>query len=163
MVSRDHGKKRHHLSQINTPECMSADRLLGGSATPLKLARWAPTAQTVEVIDEALNLPGARTRNGHRVHVGQSDEGSEAPTLGKCPIRRSGGRISRAIRSGLESTEAAPPIAAILAGRTGFLACRRSQGAYVPVGTLRRAVTYPLPAEDKNVDEITRALKRPFH
>jgi len=33
------------------------------------------------------------------------------------------------------------------------------QRAYVPVGTLRRAVTYPLPAEDKDVDEIARALK----
>jgi putative ATP-binding cassette transporter len=34
-----------------------------------------------------------------------------------------------------------------------------SQRAYVPVGTLRRAVTYPLPAEDKTVDEIAGALK----
>jgi len=33
------------------------------------------------------------------------------------------------------------------------------QRAYIPVGTLRRAVTYPLPAEDKGVDEIARALK----
>ena len=33
------------------------------------------------------------------------------------------------------------------------------QRAYVPVGSLRRAVTYPLPAEDKTVDEIARALK----
>jgi len=33
------------------------------------------------------------------------------------------------------------------------------QRAYVPVGTLRRAVTYPLPAEDRDVDEIARALK----
>ena len=33
------------------------------------------------------------------------------------------------------------------------------QRAYVPVGTLRRAVTYPLPAEDKSLDEIARALK----
>jgi vitamin B12/bleomycin/antimicrobial peptide transport system ATP-binding/permease protein len=33
------------------------------------------------------------------------------------------------------------------------------QRAYVPVGTLRRAVTYPLPAEDKDVVEIARALK----
>jgi putative ATP-binding cassette transporter len=33
------------------------------------------------------------------------------------------------------------------------------QRAYVPVGTLRRAVTYPLPAEDKTLDEIARALK----
>jgi vitamin B12/bleomycin/antimicrobial peptide transport system ATP-binding/permease protein len=33
------------------------------------------------------------------------------------------------------------------------------QRAYVPVGTLRRAVTYPLPAEDKSVDEVARALK----
>ena len=33
------------------------------------------------------------------------------------------------------------------------------QRAYVPVGTLRRAVTYPLPAEDKDVSEIARVLK----
>jgi putative ATP-binding cassette transporter len=33
------------------------------------------------------------------------------------------------------------------------------QRAYVPVGTLRRAVTYPVPAENKDVDEIARALK----
>jgi putative ATP-binding cassette transporter len=33
------------------------------------------------------------------------------------------------------------------------------QQAYVPVGTLRRAVTYPRPAEDKNLDEVGRALK----
>jgi vitamin B12/bleomycin/antimicrobial peptide transport system ATP-binding/permease protein len=33
------------------------------------------------------------------------------------------------------------------------------QRAYVPVGTLRRAVTYPLPAGDKDVAEIARALK----
>jgi len=33
------------------------------------------------------------------------------------------------------------------------------QRAYVPVGTLRRAVTYPRRAEDKGVDEIARALK----
>src|SRR5690606_34254725 len=33
------------------------------------------------------------------------------------------------------------------------------QRAYVPVGTLRRAVTYPLAAEDKTLDEIERALK----
>jgi putative ATP-binding cassette transporter len=33
------------------------------------------------------------------------------------------------------------------------------QRAYVPVGTLRRAVTYPLPAENRDVDEIARALK----
>jgi vitamin B12/bleomycin/antimicrobial peptide transport system ATP-binding/permease protein len=33
------------------------------------------------------------------------------------------------------------------------------QRAYVPVGTLRRAVTYPLPAEDRDVEEIARALK----
>ena len=33
------------------------------------------------------------------------------------------------------------------------------QRAYVPVGTLRRAVTYPLPAEDKDPAEIARALK----
>ena len=33
------------------------------------------------------------------------------------------------------------------------------QRAYVPVGTLRRAATYPLPAENKDVDEIARALK----
>ena len=48
-------------------------------------------------------------------------------------------------------------------GALGFGVHASQQGAYVPVGTLRRAVTYPLPAEDKNVDEITRALKRPFH
>jgi vitamin B12/bleomycin/antimicrobial peptide transport system ATP-binding/permease protein len=33
------------------------------------------------------------------------------------------------------------------------------QRAYVPAGTLRRAITYPLPAEDKDVDEIARALR----
>jgi putative ATP-binding cassette transporter len=33
------------------------------------------------------------------------------------------------------------------------------QQAYVPVGTLRRAVTYPRPAEDKSLDEVARALK----
>lgn len=33
------------------------------------------------------------------------------------------------------------------------------QRAYVPVGTLRRAVTYPLPAEDRDVVEIARALR----
>lgn len=33
------------------------------------------------------------------------------------------------------------------------------QRAYVPVGTLRRAVTYPLPAEDRDVAEIARALR----
>ena len=33
------------------------------------------------------------------------------------------------------------------------------QRAYVPVGTLRRAVTYPLPAEDRDIAEIARALK----
>jgi putative ATP-binding cassette transporter len=33
------------------------------------------------------------------------------------------------------------------------------QQAYVPVGTLRRAVTYPRPAEDKNLDEVGRALR----
>jgi vitamin B12/bleomycin/antimicrobial peptide transport system ATP-binding/permease protein len=33
------------------------------------------------------------------------------------------------------------------------------QQAYVPVGTLRRAVTYPRPAEDKSLDEVGRALK----
>jgi vitamin B12/bleomycin/antimicrobial peptide transport system ATP-binding/permease protein len=33
------------------------------------------------------------------------------------------------------------------------------QRAYVPVGTLRRAVTYPLPAEDRDIVEIARALK----
>ncbi len=33
------------------------------------------------------------------------------------------------------------------------------QRAYVPVGTLRRAVTYPLPAGDRNVDEIARVLR----
>lgn len=33
------------------------------------------------------------------------------------------------------------------------------QQAYVPVGTLRRAVTYPQRAEDKGIDEIVRALK----
>jgi vitamin B12/bleomycin/antimicrobial peptide transport system ATP-binding/permease protein len=33
------------------------------------------------------------------------------------------------------------------------------QRAYVPVGTLRRAVTYPRPAEDKDADEIVRVLK----
>jgi vitamin B12/bleomycin/antimicrobial peptide transport system ATP-binding/permease protein len=33
------------------------------------------------------------------------------------------------------------------------------QRAYVPVGTLRKAVTYPLPAEDRDLDAITRALK----
>jgi DNA-binding transcriptional LysR family regulator len=32
------------------------------------------------------------------------------------------------------------------------------QRACVPVGTLRRAVTYPLPAEAKEADEVTRAL-----
>jgi putative ATP-binding cassette transporter len=33
------------------------------------------------------------------------------------------------------------------------------QRVYVPVGTLRRAVTYPMPAEDKEVDEISKALR----
>jgi vitamin B12/bleomycin/antimicrobial peptide transport system ATP-binding/permease protein len=33
------------------------------------------------------------------------------------------------------------------------------QRAYVPAGTLRRAVTYPLPAEAKEADEVARALK----
>jgi putative ATP-binding cassette transporter len=33
------------------------------------------------------------------------------------------------------------------------------QHAYVPVGTLRRAVTYPRAAEDKSVDEVGRALR----
>ena len=33
------------------------------------------------------------------------------------------------------------------------------QRAYVPVGTLRRAVTYPLAAEDKDAGEVARALK----
>jgi putative ATP-binding cassette transporter len=33
------------------------------------------------------------------------------------------------------------------------------QRAYVPVGTLRRAVTYPLPAEDRDVAEIARTLR----
>lgn len=32
------------------------------------------------------------------------------------------------------------------------------QRAYIPVGTLRRAVTYPLPAESRDVDEIAQAL-----
>jgi vitamin B12/bleomycin/antimicrobial peptide transport system ATP-binding/permease protein len=33
------------------------------------------------------------------------------------------------------------------------------QRAYVPVGTLRRAVTYPLPAEGKEVGEVARVLE----
>jgi putative ATP-binding cassette transporter len=33
------------------------------------------------------------------------------------------------------------------------------QRAYVPVGTLRRAATYPRRAEDKDADEIARVLK----
>ncbi len=33
------------------------------------------------------------------------------------------------------------------------------QHAYVPVGSLRRAVTYPLPVADKDDDQIARALK----
>ncbi len=33
------------------------------------------------------------------------------------------------------------------------------QRAYVPVGTLRRAATYPEPAESKDVDEVAKALK----
>jgi vitamin B12/bleomycin/antimicrobial peptide transport system ATP-binding/permease protein len=33
------------------------------------------------------------------------------------------------------------------------------QRAHVPVGTLRRAVTYPRRADDKGVDEMARALK----
>jgi putative ATP-binding cassette transporter len=33
------------------------------------------------------------------------------------------------------------------------------QRAYVPVGTLRRAATYPAPADSKNEAEIARALK----
>ena len=33
------------------------------------------------------------------------------------------------------------------------------QRAYVPVGTLRRAVTYPLPAEGKDIVEIGKVLK----
>ncbi len=33
------------------------------------------------------------------------------------------------------------------------------QKAYVPVGPLRRAVTYPLPAEERSIDEIARVLR----
>ncbi len=33
------------------------------------------------------------------------------------------------------------------------------QRAYVPVGTLRRAATYPRRAEDEDADEIARVLK----
>ena len=42
---------------------------------------------------------------------------------------------------------------------TGAKILLMPQRAYVPVGTLRRAVTYPRPAEDKDVDEVARALK----
>jgi putative ATP-binding cassette transporter len=42
---------------------------------------------------------------------------------------------------------------------TGAKMLLMPQRAYVPVGTLRRAVTYPRPAEDKTVDQIDRALK----
>ena len=41
---------------------------------------------------------------------------------------------------------------------TGAKMLLMPQRAYVPVGTLRRAVTYPLPAEDKDVGEIARVL-----
>ena len=41
---------------------------------------------------------------------------------------------------------------------TGAKMLLMPQRAYVPVGTLRRAVTYPLPAEDREVSEIERAL-----
>ena len=34
------------------------------------------------------------------------------------------------------------------------------QRAYVPVGTLRRAATYPEPADSKGIEEVTEALKR---
>ena len=34
------------------------------------------------------------------------------------------------------------------------------QRAYVPVGTLRRAATYPEPANSKGIEEVTEALKR---
>jgi putative ATP-binding cassette transporter len=34
------------------------------------------------------------------------------------------------------------------------------QRAYVPLGTLRRAVTYPKPAEDFTVEEVGKALER---
>jgi vitamin B12/bleomycin/antimicrobial peptide transport system ATP-binding/permease protein len=34
------------------------------------------------------------------------------------------------------------------------------QRAYVPIGTLRRAVTYPAPAEAKDANEVASALKR---
>ena len=34
------------------------------------------------------------------------------------------------------------------------------QRAYVPVGTLRRAATYPDPADSKGIEEVTEALKR---
>ena len=33
------------------------------------------------------------------------------------------------------------------------------QRAYVPIGTLHRAATYPEPAEDKSTDEVAQALK----
>ncbi len=41
---------------------------------------------------------------------------------------------------------------------TGAKMLLMPQRAYVPVGTLRRAVTYPLPAEDREMSEIERAL-----
>ena len=34
------------------------------------------------------------------------------------------------------------------------------QRAYVPVGTLRRAATYPEPADSKGIEEVAEALKR---
>jgi putative ATP-binding cassette transporter len=44
----------------------------------------------------------------------------------------------------------------VQAGAKMFLMPQR---AYVPMGTLRRAATYPAPAEDKSSEEIATALK----
>jgi len=42
---------------------------------------------------------------------------------------------------------------------TGAKMLLMPQRAYVPIGTLRRAVTYPRPPEDKSIDEVAWALK----
>jgi vitamin B12/bleomycin/antimicrobial peptide transport system ATP-binding/permease protein len=47
----------------------------------------------------------------------------------------------------------------LLARRFIQQAKHRPARAYVPVGTLRRAATYPEPPESKSVEEVTRVLK----
>jgi putative ATP-binding cassette transporter len=42
---------------------------------------------------------------------------------------------------------------------TGAKMLLMPQRAYVPIGTLRRAVAYPRPPEDKSIDEVAWALK----